>query len=200
MNNFTDNKNIKYSLEAYNDGYDFSILSLEDQEATKSYYWSMQSMYELADATQVYNFIIKNKNNGVISLVKKSWTFDKSGTYKGIILDARNSMKQGNDVVILDILINSREIKHVKMTHDSTNVILGALLEKYDNLIGLIDLSELIGCVVGIEVENITSSSGNVFSKIIDFVFWDDDIVNLLYDMIDIMQNQDSENTDKETI
>ncbi len=200
MNNFTDNKNIKYSLEAYNDGYDFSILSLEDQEATKSYYWSMQSMYELADATQVYNFIIKNKNNGVISLVKKSWTFDKSGTYKGIILDARNSMKQGNDAVILDILINSREIKHVKMTHDSTNVILGALLEKYDNLIGLIDLSELIGCVVGIEVENITSSSGNVFSKIIDFVFWDDDIVNLLYDMIDIMQNQDSENTDKETI
>lgn len=200
MNNFTDNKNIKYSIEAYNDGYDFSILSLEDQEATKSYYWSMQSMYELADATQVYNFIIKNKNNGVISLVKKSWTFDKSGTYKGIILDARNSMKQGNDAVILDILINSREIKHVKMTHDSTNVILGALLEKYDNLIGLIDLSELIGCVVGIEVENITSSSGNVFSKIIDFVFWDDDIVNLLYDMIDIMQNQDSENTDKETI
>lgn len=200
MNNFTDNKNIKYSLEAYNDGYDFSILSLEDQEATKSYYWSMQSMYELADATQVYNFIIKNKNNGVISLVKKSWTFDKSGTYKGIILDARNSMKQGNDAVILDILINSREIKHVKMTHDSTNVILGALLEKYDNLIGLIDLSELIGCVVGIEVENITSSSGNVFSKIIDFVFWDDDIVNLLYDMIDIMQNQDSENTDKEII
>ena len=200
MNNFTDNKNIKYSLEAYNDGYDFSILSLEDQEATKSYYWSMQSMYELADATQVYNFIIKNKNNGVISLVKKSWTFDKSGTYKGIILDARNSMKQGNDAVILDILINSREIKHVKMTHDSTNVILGALLEKYDNLIGLIDLSELIGCVVGIEVENITSSSGNVFSKLIDFVFWDDDIVNLLYDMIDIMQNQDSENTDKEII
>lgn len=200
MNNFTDNKNIKYSLEAYNDGYDFSILSLEDQEATKSYYWSMQSMYELADATQVYNFIIKNKNNGVISLVKKSWTFDKSGTYKGIILDARNSMKQGNDDVILDILINGKEIKHVKMTHDSTNVVLEALLEKFNGFIGLVDPSELIGCVVGIEVENITSSSGNVFSKIIDFAFWDDDIVNLLYDMIDIMREQDSENTDKEKI
>lgn len=200
MNNSTEitNVNIKYSIEAYNDGYDFSSLSPIEQEASKKFYWSRESMYALLDAENVYNYINNNSNKNLLLLTNKSWTFSESGFYKGIIIDAKKSRKPGSEDFILDIIINGNDIKHVKLTHNPDDVVLKALLKKYNGRISLIDPLELIGSVVAINVRNSMRVSRTVFSSIHQFIFFSDITTNALFNMLNLMLEQDEQKASTE--
>lgn len=176
---------INYSIEAYNDGFDFSNLSLEEQEMTKNLYVSYETMAELDGASIVFDKIMNNRN--YIASFKEKWEFNESGTYYGYIISVNPHPRNQNEFII-NLLINDTEVRHIKFkTYSYNNVVWRAINE---TISGGFEISDLIGSLVRVEVNNIIKNDGNPFSYIVSMEFFSNEEINTLYKMLDTMVEQ----------
>lgn len=176
------------------DGYDFSELSNEEITRFPRLYISLDSCSDFYDALCTCD-TIDNKNNNAILLFDEGWVFEKSGKYKGIITDLRVSRKSSTDY-ILDVLISKNQIRYMKFSPKWNDEIYYQMCQYFGSLFISIDREHLRGKIITFDVKNITSSSGNTFSKISNFTILDDVDFDLTLKIIDIMLEQVEEPTD----
>lgn len=179
-------KRIKYSEQAYKDGYDFSSLTEEEQEMTIDYYSSKEEIREVVNLAKAAKSYIRNNgfDNTQKALIDYDWRFFKDGEYNGIIVNCSKSKKTGSKDYILELMIDEYTIKYIKFNpfyykNPVTYSILGEL--DFDE-----NYYRLIGRYVSFSVCNITYS-GKTFAKISEFEFIEKSIIDLHIKMYDII-------------
>lgn len=174
-------KNILFSKKAFRDGYDFSHFSKAEQEATNVLYTNSDDMIFLKDRYISANMYIRNKYvYGVAPLYDKDWRFFEDGDYDGIIVDVRKPHTTNNGDYIIDILIDTEHIKHIKFMPYSDLPVAEAIRNEIEDENSIVDL---IGRWVEFKIENVYRY-GKSFSNVLEFEFFDSFIENLYKKMI----------------
>lgn len=176
---------LHYSKQAYEDGYDFSSLTLEEQRMTKYLYISADVMSDLYYAIKKYKKIKNNLKNNLKRL-SNDWSFQENGYYYGYIVNA-NIHPHNDDEFIFNLLVDDKCVKNIKFRKNCNDVIWVTLRELCNDTFCLPDL---IGSLVRVNVYNGTKTDGYPFSYIKSIDFFSQDEIDILYKMIDIMLEQ----------
>lgn len=176
---------LHYSKQAFEDGYDFSALTIEEQEMTKDLYVSTRVMSDLYYVIIKYESI---RNNLTLNLrrLNNEWLFKDNGFYYGYIIGA-NRHPRNNDEFILNLLIDDRNVKNIKFRKNCNDVIWVTIRELCDDTFCLPDM---IGSLVRVNIFNGTKTDGYPFSYIKSIDFFSQEEIDTLYKMIDIMLEQ----------
>jgi len=179
---FQNNKSknhISYSKKAYKDGYNFSSLSEDEQEASKYLYHSEEDMSNFYAATCTMTSIIENQE--LTLPLRKGWGFPNSGIYSGFILDCKMTDSLLCNEYIMEILLDERNVRFIKFTKSLINSeythIYNAIKETLnlrDTIFRSIDYGILKNMPIQIGIENIELDSGKIYSKVNHFMILSD--------------------------
>lgn len=159
MNNYisqeTKTRDFPFSKQAFADGYDFSVLSPEEQELTKHYYTDYKDMSKIYhNYNSASYYLEEGKYNYVVrGLYDIGWSFYDTGIYDGIIVGCSPSLKRNSSEYILDILIEENCIRHIKFIPSNESVITTAIYEEFGDISTDV-LNGLVGKWVQINVNN----------------------------------------------
>lgn len=176
---------INYSIEAYNDGYDFSDLSLEEQTMSKNLYVSAEVMSDLSYSMTTYENMQNGGEKNTTEFVR-DWIFPTSGIYYGFIVGANAHPIKRNEYII-NLLINEIEIRNIKFRTYGNDVVWKAITETCDSDFCI---NDLMGSLIRVKVFNGVSGNGAKYSYIQKFEFFSDEEIDTLYKIINIMIKQ----------
>ncbi len=176
---------LHYSKQAFEDGYDFSALTLEEQRMTKYLYISDCVMNDLYYAIKKYN-AIKNNLSTKLRQLSNDWAFENDGYYYGYIVNA-NIHPHNDDEFIFNLLVDDECVKNIKFRKNCNDIIWVTIREVCDDTFVLPDL---IGSLVRVNVFNGTKTDGRPFSYIKSIDFFSEEEIDILYKMINIMLEQ----------
>lgn len=182
---------VRYSHKAKKDGFDFSSLSEEEQKMSNYLYVSEEAISNYYLAYLTINKILENDDSEMH--FNYGWGFPKTGGYLGYILDCKKSNKPLSDEYIIEFLVTSNDIRHIKFSKNFSDPIYNETKSAYgfsDSLFKPLDLQILIGRVAIINIKNIELKSGNIFSKIERMHLLNEKEINVLDDMIRLMFEQ----------
>ena len=111
---------IHYSQQAYEDGYDFSSLTLPEQIATQTLYTNKEDMWKKGRLRRCANYYFDNAHwdASAAAFFESDWYFKNSGDYHAIILGCSKSKKAGSNDYIISLLIDEHQIRYIKFTPD----------------------------------------------------------------------------------
>jgi hypothetical protein len=180
-------KKFPFSKQAFADGYDFSSLTMEEQELTKYYYTNIDDMREM---DRKYNSASYYMNEGqfvhvYLSLYDIGWGFYDSGDYHGVIVGCYQSEKKDSCEYILDVLISEYCIRHIKFNPINNSVITDAIKEEF-GILNRNVLSTLSGKWVQVSVNN-NNYNGKRVSYVNKLIFYSDEAMDIYKKMFDCM-------------
>lgn len=177
-----------YSGLAHKEGYDFSKLTPEKQKLSCKLYGGHDMMWDLYEARNTcYNILYQN----TIYYLKESWGFPASGVYSGYILSCNRIRKRYKLEYVMDVLINSEEIKHVKFDLSLDNPIYKALRCRFNMGLGNpIELNECIGRPIYLQIENVTTKNNSPFSVLKKAMILSELQTETVWEMFDLMLEQ----------
>lgn len=192
---FQNNKSknhISYSKKAYKDGYDFSSLSKDEQEASHYLYISEEDMSNFYAANCTMSSIIEKLE--LTLPLQKRWGFPYSGLYSGFILDCKMTDCLLCNEYIMEILLDERNVRYIKFTKSMINSeyihIYNAIKETLnlrDTVFRSIDYGILKNMPVQIGIENIELDSGKIYSKVNHFMILNDYEYEIKLNIIELM-------------
>lgn len=198
----------KYSKEAYEDGYDFSSLSLDEQELSKKLYRSERHMQGIYNKLCLYSDISEDEQEAMLD-VDVGWGFPKSGVYLGCVQSCQKSMKKDSNELIMRIILNENTIRNVKFNCTLSDPIMSAIRqrwtkdfkprkpvsfrEKRPEVRKPLPFHKTKGMLLRVKVENITLKNGYPFSKIVYAKFFSEADEKCIDNMINLMIEQSEE-------
>lgn len=176
-----------FSKQAFADGYDFSVLSPEEQELTKHYYTNYKDMLETYYKYKSANYYLEmgKYHYDIRGLYDIGWSFYGTGIYDGIIVGCSPSLKRNSCEYILDILIEENCIRHIKFIPFNESVITTAIYEEFGD-ISTDDLIGLVGKWVQINVNNNFYGHKRI-SYINELEFYSNEAMDIYKKMFDCM-------------
>ena len=190
-------KKINYSKLAHDEGYDFSILPVEQQELTCRLYGGWDFMNELYQACVAYEEFRKRIRQE--QDFAYSWGFPETGEYFGVILNCERSWKKDSVDYIMSVIVNYDEIKFIKfkMTyHDPVYKVIRNLIVHNPGKAPY--FNGIYGRIIALEIENITESAVRKYNKPFSAVrkveVLNDEEDNTVYAMFDLMLEQGNDN------
>lgn len=197
-----------YSKEAYEDGYDFSSLSLDEQELSKKLYRSERHMQGIYNKLCLYSDILEDEQEAMLN-VDVDWGFPKSGVYLGCVQSCQKSMKKDSNDLIMRIILNENTIRNIKFNCTLSDPIMSAIRqrwtkdfkprkpvsfrEKRPEVRKPLPFHKTEGMLLRVRVENITLKNGHPFSKIVYAKFLSEADENCIDNMINLMIEQSEE-------
>ena len=178
---------IDFSEKAYQDGFDFSNFTLEEQEMTKEYYSSKEEIYEAVKLVKAARYYMRNHffDCTVKPLIDFDWRFFKSGNYEAVIVNCTKSAKKGSEDYIIELMLDEYTIKYIKFNpYYSSSPVTDSILEELDYRNNYYDV---VGRYVYFEINN-TIYNNRVFSKVTEFKFVDENIIDLHFKMYDVIR------------
>ena len=192
---------IKYSYQASGEGYSFSCLSDKEQQMTKHLYTSEDDMSNFYCAYRTVRTIAENPKHE--KPLHKEWGFPVSGRYSCFILDCYPKREDDNTEFIMEILLDGCMVKYIKFTKSKFNseyaIIYSAMKRRFlckDNIFFEINLDKLKYLPAMIDIENIESKSGKIYSKPVGFYLLTEEEYELKTKMAKIMLNFHNIKTD----
>lgn len=184
---------ILFSEEAYDDGYDFSSLTENEQKLTKEYYSSKEEIREVAQLVKAAGYYIRHSDFdcSVKPLIDYDWRFFESGSYEAVIVRCSKSVKMDSDDYILELMLDEYTIKYIKFKPFDDNPITTAIL---DELNYHENYGNLVGRYIVFDIENNPYGRNKVFSNVTSFKFIEKNIITLHMKMWEIIQNTDLKN------
>lgn len=185
-------KQFLYSVRAHNEGFNFSSLSEDEQEASKHLYTTEDDMSNFFAATCTMTSIIENLELKLP--LRKGYGFPYSGVYSGYILNCQMTNSPYFNEYIMEILLDEQNVRLIKFTKSLIDSNFTHIYEAIKDTLGLrdtvfrsIDYQILKNMAVQIGIENIELSSGKIFSKLSGFLILDDFERSTKLKMIDLM-------------
>ena len=184
---------ILYSEQAYNDGYDFSSLTENEQKLTREYYSNKEEIREVARLVKAARYYIRHSDFDcfVKPLIDYDWRFFESGTYQAVIVRCSKSVKADSDDYILELMLDEHTIKYIKFNPYSNGTVISAIL---DELEYQGNFSKIIGRYIIFDVDNNIYSRNKIFSNVTSFEFVEEDIINLHLKMWEIIEKTNLKN------
>ena len=178
---------INFSEQAYEDGYDFSSLSLPEQIATKNLYTSKEDMWKKGRLRRCADYYWYNAywDNSAASLFERDWGFRESGDYHAIILECFKSKKIGVNEYILSLLVDEDQIRYIKFTPDFDSEVTETIFRELNY--NLKNTPHLCKRWVNIRINNIITSNQRAFSKVESIEFIPLKTVDLYIKMFGLM-------------
>lgn len=181
---------MEYSSKAYQDGYTFKHLPLDEQRMTKYLYVSEDGLSSFYYAVQTANLI---DTTGEHPFFKYGVGMPNDGWYLAYVYDCSNSRTNPNAYVI-KLLISDRDMRCFSFTPGLFNPISVAIsrdLKIKNNVFkSRSSYSELAGCVALFKVENTETRYGRTYSEIRDFKFLTSKEFDVVKKMINTMFEQ----------
>lgn len=178
---------IHYSQQAYEDGYDFSSLTLPEQIATQTLYTNKEDMWKKGRLRRCANYYFDNAHwdASAAAFFESDWYFKNSGDYHAIILGCSKSKKAGSNDYIISLLIDEHQIRYIKFTPDYDSEVTESILRELNYK--LKNIPYLHKKWVNIRINNVVTANQRVFSKVESIEFISDDSVRLYVKMFGLM-------------
>lgn len=183
----SNNHSILYSPKAYQDHYDFSCLTKEEQKMTCYLYTSEDGLSDFYRANQRLDD--ESHGNGKFSFSVK---VPCSGWYYGFVYEYKKSNNNPN-FMVLKLLIDYNNIKSFTFPSNSTNVVYATIKREKGiggNIFKETNYSAIEGCLVLVKIENKTKNDVDAFSEIVQLRFISDEEYDVLIKMINLMLKQ----------
>lgn len=178
---------INFSEQAYEDGYDFSSLSLPEQIATKNLYTSKDDMWKKGRMRRCAEYYLDNAywDASAAAFFESDWCFKNSGDYHAIILGCSKSKKAGSNDYIISLLIDEHQIRYIKFTPDYDSEVTETIFRELNY--NLENTPYLCKRWVNIRINNIITSNQKAFSKVESIEFIPRKTVDLYIKMFGLM-------------
>lgn len=184
-----------YSKQAYEDGYDFSSMSQEEQELSKKLYGSQKHMSDMYDILCLYDNLSTSTDDALF-LLDEGWTFPESGTYCGCVAGYEKSRKKGSNEYILHLIVGPQSIRYLKFSKRYSDPIMIAIRERWKVKINPhkpFELNKIVGKLLRVKIENVITSNDRTFSKVKAAKFLSEASERCIDNMINLMIEQSEE-------